>query len=763
MTFKPKSITKENVLSAINRIDNDGYLLKPSTRWDVEINGKFYPPKEVMRYAHYEMNGEHIWEYGGGEATNSYLQKMGFKVIDKLNSSEKDEFNFISFIETLKENIKNDANTSSLFVFNKTFKEYVWIGDNLNQIGDLPAHYEISFNKIKNKLTVDVHFEDKKLNSLGFFASLFANLPPELKPIKWFGGKSIRYGNGIDVDEPFVFDQVKNQLNFIESKLGNKIRNVLSKIKQIGQMSKINMASLNQILFGPPGTGKTYTLQNKYFKEFLQDNKTQGKVEYTADLISKLNWWEVFALVLLEGESTVPRIKDHPFVKVKMQFSNTNSLNQTVWGQLSCHAIEKSATVNYARRFEPLFFDKKDDSTWFIVEEKKELIRDLVDLKATIDNYSEKSIYSENYTFTTFHQSMTYEDFIEGIKPSLKEENENTGIGYVIEKGIFYRCCDEASKIAGFLNLKDSIINYSQKERTLKFINAPKYALFIDEINRGNISSIFGELITLIEEDKRLGENEIFVELPYSKEKFGVPPNLYIIGTMNTADRSVEALDAALRRRFSFTEMAPEAQLLNPYYRLGKAWGDFWIETESKEFWEKWHAVESGILDLAGLSKDEKAYTELTKNWKENQLAEWRQITNYESIFANSIIDSNNGIRLDWLLNTINTRIEKLLDKDHQIGHSYFLSVNSLEDLKAAFQNKIIPLLQEYFFGDYGKIGLVLGKDFVLKNTTQAIFADFDSELASELSERPTYTLNNALSMDDETFKAAIKTLMACK
>jgi 5-methylcytosine-specific restriction endonuclease McrBC GTP-binding regulatory subunit McrB len=221
------------------------------------------------------------------------------------------------------------------------------------------------------------------------------------------------------------------------------------------------------------------------------------------------------------------------------------------------------------------------------------------------------------------------------------------------------------------------------------------YVLIIDEINRGNISQIFGELITLIEKDKRKGGDErTQVVLPYSHESFSVPSNLFIIGTMNTADRSIEALDTALRRRFSFKEIAPDSSII---IQKGKS------------------AAMGGIVENVNLAK---------------------------------------------LLDTINDRIEKLLDKDHRIGHSYFMKVHSLKELVDSFKDKIIPLLQEYFYGDFGKIGLVLGNAFVkIKNENDndfsfAKFKGYDEDIMSDLKQRKIYEITTPENWTVQAFQS---------
>ncbi|EPH5669683.1 McrB family protein [Campylobacter jejuni] len=359
--------------------------------------------------------------------------------------------------------------------------------------------------------------------------------------------------------------------------------------------------------------------------------------------------------------------------------------------------------------------------------------------KAKFDEY----VKNGQIVFTTFHQSYGYEEFVEGIKPHIDSEENSKEIKYEIKDGIFKELCEKAlenrDSIKNFnfyidklkekvkiddnnpekyfelpntkysiqyrngktfrikfddmsKNHKDypvsidnieklyktsnideiynsayvrAILNYLKlqgledyKEKDEK-VNLP-YIIIIDEINRGNVSKIFGELITLIEASKRIGEKEeLKVTLPYSGKEFGVPKNVYIIGTMNTADRSITSLDTALRRRFEFIEMMP---------------------------------------DVSKLSMD------------------------------------CEGINLQELLKAINTRIEYLLDREKTIGHAFFISVENLEDLKKVFKNKIIPLLQEYFYNDYALIDAVLNKNGMLeisvenkdylKNMTEFIESD---------------------------------------
>jgi len=352
------------------------------------------------------------------------------------------------------------------------------------------------------------------------------------------------------------------------------------------------------------------------FTKYLANNSGETKENYLARLVADKPWWQVVGAALLDTQrKKVPALLLHPLIQAKLAQTSIQSPNARLWATLQSHAIQECPHVNYQNKLEPQFFWKDADSTWSVKEELlEELAPEIVALKNSVGNLPANEIV-KRYEFVTFHQSYGYEEFVEGIRPVMDETGEGD-VQYRVEPGIFKKICQQAENDQGH-----------------------EYAIFIDEINRGNISKIFGELITLIELDKRVRPDGSGMRamLPFSKKEFGVPANLSIFGTMNTADRSIALIDIALRRRFHFKEMMPNLDLI------------------------------------------------------ENK------------------VGSIGGVIVKMLLDKINRRIEFLYDRDHMIGHSFFLYCKSLEDLRGVFLDNIIPLLQEYFYGDWEKICLVLG------------------------------------------------------
>lgn len=362
----------------------------------------------------------------------------------------------------------------------------------------------------------------------------------------------------------------------------------------------------NLIYYGPPGTGKTFMMQ-RLIEEYTDYNVEDSTIidAYTRNSHKD---WILLALIIMQNNN--PMTGQEILSKIN-SLSFARSYSKVPSDILELHSIRDSQ-LGSTRSLPRIFWEK--DGRWFV-----DRMRILDHDSEFLENYLSNDSIEKRYDFVTFHQSFVYEDFIEGIRPYF--DRSTSTLGYEIQDGVFKRICDKASRSPH-----------------------KKFALFIDEINRGNISEIFGELITLIEVDKRIGEYcEITSMLPYSKSLFGVPKNLDIIGTMNSADRSIALIDLALRRRFEFVNMTCD------YGAVRKTLSEVNIDASDIE-----------------------------------------------------------GINLIDLLKCINHRIEFLLSANHIIGHAYFIKVKSFEDIKRILINKVIPLLEEYFYDDLQKVQLVL-------------------------------------------------------
>ncbi len=647
ITFE--NITRDDILKAIteyDKIKNSGNLNPKRKQIDYILfhNSKEYPHKYIIGIAYGLKNNTDILDSklyqstGNIKASASWcLKENGFELYADgkykkyLENKYQNENTINTYYNDLKKGIKIFQNISSL----KTEKLSILIQSMLNQ--------DIDYN-IYDTSQKELGFNDKQL---------FSTLKTKAK----------EYLESISIK-----------------------RSITS--QKDDEMPTQSTSPLNQILYGPPGTGKTYNTINKALEIiFDKENKT------------------------------------------------TNRLFNV---EIEKETIEVSKSYNDVLE---------------LTDNKREYLKGLYDH------------FNEQISFVTFHQSYGYEEFVEGIKA----KTNNNQIKYSVEEGIFKRLCKQAKsrsileygqQIGSYQisKINNEYIDLAKKDKSIitiqrmvlnvifnlidnklltsddfdsdkarielnKFDNRIEkshihsyrniyklfskyyldkknllnkdrnYILIIDEINRGNISKIFGELITLIEPSKRIGEDEeIRLTLPNSpQERFGVPSNLYIIGTMNTADRSIAQIDTALRRRFEFVEMMPNSDLF---------------------------------------TKKNDEISDDTKYIKRDS----------------DLIIKDTEINIRLMINAINERIEYIYDREHTIGHSYFLPLiktPTKDKLDEIFNVNIIPLLAEYFYGDWGDIVEILNDDkgYFIKEKVLQYKTKNDRQ-------NKVYTINNSFSKE---------------
>ena len=471
----------------------------------------------------------------------------------------------------------------------------------------------------------------------------------------------------------------------------------------------------NLILYGPPGTGKTYNTVN-YAVAIVEEKTVQEiRAEKREDVLARYRDYKKNGLI--EFCTFHQSYSYEEFIEgIKPDFVDNNNLN---------YKLEAGAFKAFCNEAEVAAVGKDDASE---IGERPTIWK--VSLQGTGDNPVRKDCMEKEYIRIGYGDDLSEKEImtttsgilgrfindmqIGDIVLSCYTENEFDAVGVVTgeckvlanEKD--YRQSRAVKWLAK--NIREDIraINDGKKMTLAAVYRFPSISLadvltvvkkytktesdtrnrvfIIDEINRGNISKIFGELITLIEDTKRIGaDEEMRARLPYSGEKFGVPNNVYLLGTMNTADRSIALIDTALRRRFKFVEMQPDVELLKG------------IEVE--------------------------------------------------------------GVKIKELLEMIDKRIEVLYDREHTIGHSFFMGLNNastIADLAEIFECNVIPLLKEYFYNDFERIAAVLGDDLNKNDATVNFILrenDYVKIPNSEIEVPPSYKFNFSALENPEAYK----------
>ncbi len=603
------------------------------------------------------------------------------------NSQTKNRDNFLYWVVFKKWRIDKD-NMKETFGIYKHIRRY----DDSYYDWDRSIYNteEEAFEKNKNEIIKVAQYSQKgQLDEIYHLKLLHFQL-------KW--RIAFLYQNLDDTKMFDIFSEISQRIINGEEPEKELLNLNLQKITKGENMKTI--PPLNQILYGPPGTGKTYNTINKALE--ILGEKVEGKDR--AELKAKFDEYrqngQIEFVTFHQSfsyeefvEGIKPKLIDSSEGAESSEMSYT--IKSGIFKEICKSALSNlqnsqkdeatlSAENQVANLFEAFIEhiqNKQDNDIEYILNDEKNWFVSILNW----GNYKVIKIFSDSGYLKKYPVFLSdnkikryYKDF--KLNHNFKIRSKENRTGY-IDTHRFYT--------AFFKKMREFETTWVKQDNQTE-INIDNtlnpYILIIDEINRGNISKILGELITLIEPSKRIGASDeekargignesLEVTLPYSNETFGVPSNLYIIGTMNTADRSIALLDTALRRRFEFVEMMPDSSQLKP----------------------------CGDIDLA------------------------------------------------QLLDKMNERIEFLLDREHTIGHSFFIGVDSLDRLREVFKLKIIPLLQEYFYDDYAKIDAVLNGNGMVESKSMS---DLGVRLSEDFvdSEKRVYRITESRAWNVTTF-----------
>lgn len=790
MARLPKNITKEDYLSAIRLIDENGVGRgENSLTYDLIYEGKNYPPKLVYSLANKFANGEILdrnsFKVGKKSPCFNQLEKVGFEIVEKQ----------VSIVDIAKQFIlDSNAATQETKHYPKLYKGLsVSVSFGQGNFNKVPW---VAFLKDGQEVTKGIYpvlhiYKEFNCLVLGY------GISKKNKPASSWNkdsGQSIndyltqKYGaENREYSESYICGAYDIEKPLDKAKLESDMTKILKDYENANFVPSVSnvsepdspyitkkeeriMPPLNQILYGPPGTGKTYhtieaaveAADPTYYSTLGVDKEIGASVEQREGLkkrfdelsddqhIQFVTFHQSFSYEeFVEGLRAETHDKQISyFIKdgIFKSICNTASGKTTKADIESSYSLDgkkiwKMSLGNTLTDEGQAVFDECRENNYILLGYGHDIDFTACDSKLLVKAKLEESgetLKRQDYTLTavnTFKNRIKKGDLVivsdgnskyQGIAEITGDYsylNEEEREGFWQSRPVKWLLLFDKSRSVKEImhsknlsqmtlyNLKDSVVS---REKIANLLlpqsaslddNQLNYVLIIDEINRANISKVFGELITLIEPTKRAGhKEELSLSLPYSQEDFFVPNNLYILGTMNTADRSLAMMDTALRRRFDFIEMMPDL-----------------------------------------------------------------------SVLENCTVK---GIKIDELVRIMNERIETLYDREHTLGHAFFIPVKEACDignedvawqiLQSIFQNKILPLLEEYFFEDWEKIRLVLGDNQKLTDVHQFVIKE---ELNSDklkslfggkykddnyLQNTARYSLNKSAFSNDKAYKYII-------